>query len=161
MVLRGGQMKSTQMILIPENRSAAKLISQQVLARIKPTEVEASAAFIDPLLDMTASGKTVTIDDSDEVGSFGGADLAVAVVVPIVVEVIGKLLVKLGETKIEDIRKRRKAKELDEEARAFITIAVDDIEVIVKRINPSMGRREIKNLAQAINQALLEYYMQS
>ncbi len=147
-------MKTTQFLSVPENRAAVRAISQQVLAEVEPDEVEVSASFIEPLIDMTARGEIVTVDTSDEAGGFGAADLMVTVVVPVVVAVLGNLLTKLGEVEIEELKKKLKR---EKEAKVFIKVTVEDIEVVVKRTKSPGAKRKIKALAGALNGALLEY----
>lgn len=147
-------MEATRFLSVPENRTAVQVISQQVLAEVEPDEVEVSTGFIEPLIDMAVRGEIVTVDTSDEAGGFGGADLMVAVVVPIVVAVLSKLLADLGGVGIEDLKKKLKR---DKEAKAFIKITVGDIEAVVSRTKSPGGKKKIKALAKAVNAALLEY----
>lgn len=147
-------METTQFLPLPENREAVRVISERVLTEVAPDEVEVSAGFIEPLIDMASRGETVTVDTSDEAGGFGGADLMVMVVVPVVVTVLGNVLTKLGEVGVEELRKKLKS---EKEPKAFIKITVDDIEVVVRRTKSPGAKRKIKALAKAVNAALLEY----
>ena len=139
---------------VPENRMAVRAISRRVLAELEPDEVQASAGFIDPLIDVAAAGEIITVDTSDEAGSFGGADLMVIVVVPVVVDVVGNLLARLGERKIDELKERLRRKK---DPYVLVRITVDDLEVIVKSTKSARGKRKIKKIVQAMNTALIEY----
>lgn len=147
-------MENVQFLAIKENRAAVRAISERVLAEIEPDELEISVGFIDPLIDMAAGGEIVTVDTSDEAGSFGGADLMVMVVVPLVVAVLGDLLTKLGELGIEELKKKLKR---NKEARTIAKITVGDIEAVVRRIKSPRASRRTKELARTVNVVLLEY----
>lgn len=138
----------------PENREAARIISQRVLAEVEPKELEISAGLVDPLLDMSAQGKVITADTSDQPGSFGGVDLMVVVVVPLVVTVLGNLLTELGKIGIEELKEKLKQRERAED---LILVASRDVEAIVSRTKSTRGARKSKELTQALNKTLLEY----
>ncbi len=137
-----------------ENRDAARIISQRVLAEVEPKELEISAGLIDPLLDMSAQGKVITTDTSDQPGGFGGSDLMVLVVVPIVVTVLGNLLTELGKIGVEELKEKIKQRK---DAEDLILVASSDVEAIVRRAKSTRGARKSKELTQALNKTLLEY----
>jgi len=147
-------MENVEFLSIPENRAAVRAISQRVLAKVEPDELEVSAGLVDPLIDMAAAGKVVTVDTSDKAGGFGGADLMVMVVVPVVVAVLGNLLTKLGELGIDQLKEKLKQKK---EATALAKITVGDIEAVVSYTKSSRGMKRTKELASAVNIVLLEY----
>lgn len=143
-----------QWLLSPENRAAVRAISQQVLVEVAPDEASVSARFIEPLIDMAAEGKMVNADNADQEMGLGGGELIVLIVVPTVTEVLGKLLVKLGEEGIEALKKRLKR---DKEAKKFIEIKVDDIEAVVSRSRSPGAKKKVRELTRALNAALLAY----
>jgi hypothetical protein len=147
-------MESTQFLRVPGNRASVRTVSQWVLAEIAPDELEASVGFIDSLIDMAAEGEVVTVDVYDKAGSFGGADLMVMVVVPVVITALGELLAKLGEAGIDGLKRKLRR---EKEAETLVAISVDDVEVVVSRIGPPGSKRRTKKLAKAVNKALIEY----
>jgi hypothetical protein len=147
-------MTNTKFLDKPENREAARIVSQRVLAEVEPKELEISAGLIDPLLDMSAQGKVITTDTSDQPGGFGGSDLMVLVVVPIVVTVLGNLLTELGKIGVEELKEKIKQRK---DAEDLILVASSDVEAIVSRAKSTRGARKSKELTQALNKTLLEY----
>ena len=147
-------MKAKQILSLPGNRKAALVISQQVLAQIAPDETMETATLVEPLIDMAGKGEVVTIDTSDQAGSFGGADLMVIVVVPAVVTLITNLLTEFGKAGIEELREIAKRKE---EAKTLLKVTVGDVEAVVRRTKSAKGKKRTKELVQAINAALVDY----
>lgn len=150
----GVTMETVEFLSVPENRAMVRTISQRVLSKIEPDELEVSIGLIDPLIDMAAEGETVTTDTSDEPGSFGGADLMVMVVVPVVVAVVGDLLTELGKLGIEQLKKKLKQ---EKRTQSTVQVAVGDVEMIVKRVGSSKAKKRTKELTQAVNVVLLDY----
>jgi hypothetical protein len=150
---KGNKMTNANFLDKTENRDAARIISQRVLAEVEPKELEISAGLIDPLLDMSAQGKVITTDTSDQPGGFGGADLMVLVVVPIVVTVLGNLLTELGKIGVEELKEIKQRKDAED----LILVASSDIESIISRTQSTRGAGKSKELTQALNKTLLEY----
>jgi hypothetical protein len=148
-------MKTDQFLSVPENRAAARSISQQVAAALAPSEAKLSERFIEPLLDMVAKGESLTTEASEKEMGFGGADLVLLVVVPVVVAVLINLLTKLSEDSIEAIKARVKK---EKEAKAFIKITVQDLELVVSRTKFAGNKKKTQELEKAINAALLDYF---
>ena len=73
----------------------------EVLHEVGPDEAAVTSVFIDPLLEELFQGRMVTLDTSEEAGSFGGADWLVVTLVPLVasaVELLQKRLAELNES---------------------------------------------------------------
>ena len=146
-------METIQFLSVPENRTAVRAISQQVLAEVAPAEISVSARFIDPLIEMAPEGKVVA-DASDQAMGLAGGELMVLIVVPVVTTVLSKLLTKIGEDSIEALKKRLKH---DQKAKALIKVTVDDIEVVVSRSKSPISKKKVRELVRVLNAALLSY----
>jgi len=115
-------MRTGEFLSVPENRTAARSISQQAIAVLAPSEASVSGRFVEPVLDMVARGESLTPETSDAAMGLGGAELALLVVVPTVVQVLTQLLTRLGEESIEAVKTRSREKETE----AWISIQVVD-----------------------------------
>lgn len=148
-------MEAAKFLNQPENREAARTISQHVLAEVEPGELEVSVGLIDPLLDMSAQGEMVTADSSDEAGGFGGSDLLVMVVVPLVVTVLGDLLVELGKVGIKEIKEKLEQRK---DAKDLILVASSsNVDAVVRRAQSLRGAGRKKELTRALATVLFEY----
>jgi len=115
-------MRTGEFLSVPENRTAARSISEQAVAILAPSEASVSRQFVEPALDMVARGESLTPEASDAAMGLGGAELALLVVVPTVVQVLTQLLTRLGEESIEAVKTRSREKETE----AWISIQVVD-----------------------------------
>jgi hypothetical protein len=148
-------MKVELLLSIPENRAVVRALSLRVLAEVATAdEVTVSASFIEPLIDMADRGEVVSVEASDKPGGFGGNDLLAFVVVPVVAEVVVKLLIKGIGLATEEARKKLK---YNKEAKAILKITIGDVEAIVTRTRSKRGRDKINALTQSVNAALLAY----
>jgi len=148
-------MEAAKFLDQPENREAARTISQHVLAEVEPSELEVSVGLIDPLLDMAAQGEMATADSSDEAGGFGGSDLLVMVVVPLVVTVLGDLLVEVGKVGIKEIKEKLEQRK---DAKDLILVASSsNVDAVVRHAQSLRGAGRKKELTRALATALLEY----
>ncbi|MCP4111349.1 MAG: hypothetical protein GY749_38440 [Desulfobacteraceae bacterium] len=137
-----------EFLSIPQNRECVRFISQRVLSEIAPEQLEVSVGFIDPLMDMCARGEIAQVGSSDKAGGFGGTDLMIMVVVPIVVNIISNRLYDI-------ITKKGKKEEVRAEPVEKITFVNIQQNVLV--IKPSSSKKEITRMAEAINNAVGEY----
>jgi len=149
-------MNTEQFLSIPENRAVVRALCQRVLAEVAADEVADSADLIDPLMDMAARGEVVAVDTSDEHGGFGGSDLLVLVVVPMVVGVVSKLIADGIELVIKEAGEKLK-RDRDKEAKNLLRINVGDVEAIITRTGSKRSRKKINELTRAVNAAILAY----
>ncbi len=136
---------NNEFLTIPQNRECVRFISQRVLSEIAPEQLEVSVGFIDPLMDMCSRGEVAQAGSSDKAGGFGGTDLMVMVVVPIVVNIISN--------RLYDIIIIKKAVRTKPENKIIFV----DIQYIVLVIKPSSSKKEITHMAEAVNKAVEDY----
>ena len=133
-----------------ENRAAIQISSQQILWQITPEQAGLTAGYIGALVEMLVNGKTVNVNAATSIsGGFkGSTHLMVMVIVPVLVEVLSRLLNLVGENSLEDLKQNRVKLAMFENA--LRQLSVDDLHAIVKRIGSAMDRRKIQHLTQAI-----------
>jgi hypothetical protein len=145
---------------MPENRAVVRALSQRVLAEVaSPDEAAVSASFIEPLIDMADSGEVVSVEAAEEPGGFGGNDLLVFVVVPVIVTVMGNIITEFGKLAIEELKGKLKQ---DKEAKAILVkITVRDVEAVVTQVAARTGstraKKKNKELRRRIYAAIIEY----
>lgn len=146
-------MNTSKFLSVPENSAATRIISELVLTKVASSEVATTASFIEPVLDMMANDQEIHIDTSDEAGGFGGADLAVLVVVPVITTILSNFLLNQGLEKITAYRKS-----LDQSnAQVLFQVDTADLQVMIKGLGADWNRRKVRKLTKAINTILLEY----
>jgi hypothetical protein len=142
-------MKHDQFLTIPENRECVRIISQQILTKLRPGEISLSEGLIDPLMNMYADGKKVTLTKSDKAGGFGGSDLMVMILVPIVINVLSNLLTEYGKNKMGELKEQRKKSRKD--------VIREGTSHIIMEIRPFTTKKETNLLMEAIDDAVEQY----
>ena len=138
----------------PNNRNAVQGISQGVLLNVKPEEAETSTALINPLIEMLRVGQVVRFGAVAQAGSFGGTDLLISFIVPLVIAIVGDLLEKLSKVDIQEVENMvSDGKDIE----ALVEMKLDDIETVVSLTQYSGGKKQVEKMAKAVNAALLEY----
>lgn len=139
----------------PSHRQAVKTIVRRALIETEPLEAELVESFIDPLIDEAAKGEITQIDTANSGGGFGGADLMVVVIVPVVIQAISKLLDQLGWDGFQQLRKR--LTDGDPDARVLVEVSEVEVKVIVRHTRSPGARRRVKELTRIINEVLADY----
>ncbi|NDJ34109.1 MAG: toll/interleukin-1 receptor domain-containing protein [Chloroflexi bacterium] len=73
------------------NRLIIEHLSQQIIAQVRPDEVEVSLFVMDPVIEKAAQGKVIHVGDDLEFG-LGSGELLAIIVVPILVNWLGDVL---------------------------------------------------------------------
>jgi len=142
----------------PENRAAVHNIGQELLAEVAPEEAEVTTSFIEPLIEMTARGETITADSLDESGGFGGADLMVVVAVQVAIAVLHKLLTRSDEASVEEFKRRLQS---EENPKTLIKIEADDVKIAILNTNSSQGKKNSRQIIKAVNLILSAYLLEN
>jgi hypothetical protein len=144
-----------QFLSVPGNRTTVKTLTRDILARVEPDEVEASLILMDPLVEMVSQDEVPAAEVSDEAGGFGGSDLLVLVVVPLVVDILGNLLTKWGEMELEKLRERLKQ---EKEAKALIRVTTGDLQAVIARTKSLRALERTGELIDATNEVIADYF---
>jgi hypothetical protein len=148
-----GKMQTSQFLALPENRAAVAEIVRHVLAQVAPDEIDATAEFLEPLLDVAAADGLLPVDSSDEAGRFGsGLDLMIQVLVPAVSALLANLLATLGQPAVTALREARR-----DEIRDLIATQASAIFVVIRRTRSRRGRRRSVEIVAAITNAIEAY----
>ena len=143
-----------QSLSSPINLKAVRDVSKQVLGKFKSSELVIFDDLVDTVLNITAQGRLAAVGGMDMPGGIGTQDLMIVVVVPVVAVIVDEVLHRLGLTTVEQL-KQKLNKGMD--IKAQLKIKVSDVERMSNIIKHLGGKKEIEELTNATNAALLEY----
>lgn len=138
----------------PELRPTARDLVRRSLEILDPDEADLVEELIDPLVDRAIRGERIDPGAGDVPGGFGGADLVVWAVVPIVLHAISRLFATLGDDWIHELRERRAEGRLPEPGSSF-AISLEEAEVVVQVSGLRDHRHRLPELVGAVHEAIL------
>ena len=141
-----------QVLQIPGNREAIRMLCQRILTLIAPEEVLETVGDIERLMNMAARGQVEIFDGASLPGGWSNTDKMVSVIVPVVFSAVNQLLTELEQETLDAIK--------TENARQPIRkIKKRDIMPIVKQTKSPKGlrNRNLRRLVKALNNALEEH----
>lgn len=149
-----GAVGDRRILVDPDLRRTVTELVRRSLEILDPAEADLVQELIDPLVGRAIRGDRIDPGAEDGPGGFGGADLVVWAVVPLVLHAMSHLLSSLGEDWIRELRARRAEGRLSGHG-SFFAISLEEAEVVV-RVSGFPGRRhQLPELVRAVHDAIL------
>jgi hypothetical protein len=143
--------------LVIENKAEMQALSQQALNAIAPQEASVSAGFIAAILEMAARGETLTLDQGLNMsGGFRSEkQLNVTTLVPVLIEVLTRLLNRLGEFSLAEVKQDQAKLTACKQALEQLTPA--DVLPIMTRTGAAPGKQELRTLTDRLKHTFAAY----
>ena len=137
-----------------QNRTSIKNLTQRILEKTCPEEVEVAMDFVEPMIDMVAEKEKVVIDDAERTAGFGGSAMYVQLIAPAIAGALGTLIFQLGVWTIDKLKNKLK-KEPDKK----IQDAVNNYYMFVEIKSFPGGQKEVQKTLDEIIKALENYLL--
>lgn len=135
----------------PQNQAAAENISKIIIENLNGTELQ--VLDLNELVKMAGNDEIVVAQVGDRAGGFGEFDWYAIVVVPVVVEVLAELAIRLGDNvvqKYKQFHERQKRKELESQVNMYTLNYIE-------RTGSELARKNRQKVVRITTTTIIEY----
>jgi len=144
------------------HRPTLKALIQDAVAVVEPNETEIARDLIDPLLDRIERGDQIEPRFDDRPGGFGGVELAVWAITPLVLHALAKLIRELGENWAEKLAPRTPADRAGGRRQGeLFVLSVEDAAVVLRVPVPDDLSYDLPELVHAVHEAVWRHINRS